>query len=498
MCLNEHFEKMISPETLALINTFKSPLTSLFKDVKDEISYFLDSGLSDYVDCTFNKYSLTKTFLYRNDKVNFYDIYFPVSLRIKNEKKKIENLTELFENSSFVTIIGNAGSGKTMLMKHFFLKSVKTSFKIPIVFELRVLNESQGTFEDIIFKTISNNKLSPNKKILERLLSSGEFIFLLDGFDEIYSNHKERITFEIDNFIDKYSNNNFLITSRPGSGIESMPRFDNYFVQPLNETEINDFIDLQLNEVENQKLAIKIKKVIAKKENIDYRNFLGSPLLLSMFILTFDSYPELPKKKSKFYWNVFDTLATKHDSFTKKGGFLHERKTQLQNEDFEEILKWLAYLSFFEGQYSFDAEYLTKKLNQIKKSFNYSFNTNELIEDLTLAISIIVVDGVEYKFPHKSLQEYFCALLIKDLTPENKEKIYKEKMWELLKLTFGGFENFWNLCYELDKKYFVKNVLIYGLDYFLNRIRYSDLSKKLKRFMNCLVLVTERSLEMAN
>ncbi|MBK6283657.1 MAG: hypothetical protein IPF54_14305 [Draconibacterium sp.] len=343
------------------------------------------------------------------------------------------------------------------------------------------MNETSGTFEEIIFKTIYNNKLSPNDKILERLLSSGEFIFLLDGFDEIYSTQKERITFEIDNFIDKYNKNNFLITSRPGSGIESMPRFDNYFVQPLNDEEIIQFIDLQLVDDENQKLAQKIKQVIKKKENLDYKNFLGSPLLLSMFILTFNSYPELPKKKSKFYWNVFDTLATKHDSFTKKGGFLHERKTKLQNEDFEEILKWLAYLSFFEGHYSFDSKYLTEKLNQIKSSFKFSFNTNELIEDLTLAISIIVIDGVEYRFPHKSLQEYFCAMLIKDLAPENKEKIYKEKFWDQLRQTFGGYENFWNLCYEVDKKHFVKNVLIYSLEYFLNRIRYKDLSKKMKK-----------------
>lgn len=224
-----------------------------------------------------------------------------------------------------------------MLLKHFFLNSITTQFRIPIVIELRSLNDFEGNITDYIHSKILNNQLSPNKDILERILSSGKFIFLLDGYDEILSTKKHKITADLEDFIDKYTANNFIISSRPGSGIESFPRFNNFYVQPLTHSEIIEFIRLQLEAIDNRELALKIINAINHPENRDYLKFVSNPLLLSMLIYTFDSYPELPRNKSKFYWNVFDTLAVKHDSFTKKGGYQHERKTSLQNDEVEKF-----------------------------------------------------------------------------------------------------------------------------------------------------------------
>jgi len=243
-----------------------------------------------------------------------------------------------------------------------------------------------------------------------------------------------------------------------------------------------EFIDLMLRGNEDTEIANKIKDVIVKSVHADYSNFLRSPLLLSMFILTFNTYPELPKKKSKFYWNVFDTLATKHDSFTKKAGFQHERKTGLYNEDFEKILQWFCYKSLFQGKFSFDSEYLSKTLDEIKGHLKYDFSINELIQDLTLAISIIIVDGVEYKFPHKSLQEYFCAMLIKEQSEEIKSKIYKEQFLKYINSSTGGYDNFWNLCFEVDKVNFLNFFIIPNLLKFRNSIYDADSLIQMRNF----------------
>jgi hypothetical protein len=456
---------MLTKETIDLIGAFKSPIIELTKDIKNEVTFFLDNGVSDYVNSMTEKFGSTKTFLFRNEKVSFYDVYFPISLEINDKRLKANTIEDLFEGkNNCVTIIGNAGSGKSMLLKHLFLSAVKTLYKVPIVVELRSLNDFEGDLTEFLYKVIFNNRLTPNKKILERILSSGSFVFLLDGYDEIYSTHKIKITNDLDSFIDRYFKNDYIISSRPDSGIESLPRFNNFEIQGLNHNEIFKFIDLQLKDHELHPLAIKIKDTIKKPENQDYKNFLGSPLLLSMFILTFNSYPELPKKKSKFYWNVFDTLASKHDTFTKHGGFQHERKTGLLNEDFEAILKWLSYITLFEGKYSFDKEYLTNKLEEIKQNFKLKISIQDLIEDLCLAISIIIIDGFEYRFPHKSMQEYFCASLIKDQSPDIKEKIYGVKFKQVLSKTVGGNENLWSLSYEMDKIPFIKYFILPHLE----------------------------------
>ncbi|MFN0291199.1 NACHT domain-containing protein [Pedobacter helvus] len=470
---------LTTASTISLVSAFKDPILKSCKDIKTEILFFLDDGLPDYINSIKDKFQHTKTFLYRQENVNFYDVFFPVSVKIQKGTKTVTVCEDLFGESNFVSIIGTAGSGKTMLMKHFFLESIKTCYKIPLFIELRSLNDFKGSFTDLIYEVILNNRLSPNSKILERLLESGNFLLLLDGYDEIFSEKKDSVTNDIDKFIDRFSKNKYIISSRPGSGVDAMPRFNNYPVMPLNKREISQFIDIVLKGTDDKELGAKIKEVIAKPENKDYSNFLSSPLLLSMFILTFSQYPELPKKKSKFYWNVFDTLATKHDSFTKKGGYQHERKSGLQNEQFEKILQWLSYKSLFEGRISFDAEYLSLSLSQIKKELAMDFDVKTLIDDLTVAISILIIDGIEYKFPHKSIQEYFSVMLIKDFNVNIKQKIYQIQFKSLEFKSTGGSFNLWSLALEIDKRDFTKMFLIYFLEDFTSKFKMFSGVKKL-------------------
>ena len=323
----------------------------------------------------------------------------------------------------------------------------------------------------------------PNKKILERILSNGEFLFLLDGYDEIFSDNKNKLTSELIEFIDNYSSNYFFITSRPGANVESLPRFDSYSVNDLNDKQVKDFINLQLKNCGDKELANKIINVISKPENQDYNSYLSSPLLLSMFIMTFNSYPEIPKSKSKFYWNVYDTLCTKHDSFTKHGGYQHERKTGLQNEDFENILKWFSFISLFKGKYSFDEQYFTQLLKKIKNKLQLKCSIENLKEDLTVAISILMIDDLEYKFPHKSLQEYFSALLITGQNEKIKKEIYTKKFDKVSGHSFGDNGNMWILLNELDTVPFNRYYITRHIENFYKRINLELHDAKIKSFI---------------
>jgi predicted NACHT family NTPase len=442
---------------------FKEPIKDIYSDVKGEYLHYFENGLTEYTLQFLNKFSQTKTFLHRNERFEFYDIFFPVDIIDLSSRKTFNSLNtnDFFKESNYITIIGNAGSGKSMLMKHLFLASINSSKRIPIFIELRYLNDFEGNISDYIHNILFKNKIARNKKIVERLLKENYFLFLLDGYDEIYSDRKDNITKELEDFIDQYSNNYFVVTSRPGANAESLEKNKNYRVKELSSKQIKSFIELQLNFVEEKEDSItKILEVIEQNSNQDFKEYLSSPLLLSMFLFTFSSYPELPKKKSKFYWNVYDTLSSKHDSLTKKGFWQHERKSNLKSDEIEKILEWFSYISLFKGQYSFDDNYLYNTIRQIKESLKLDCDVNDIIYDLTVSISILVKDGLEYKFPHKSLQEYFTASLISKLPIEKKEGLYKEKLSQLETFTFGGNQSFFNLCFELDKICFSKSFIL--------------------------------------
>lgn len=458
---------------LKLITTFKDSFISAGSEIKKEFLQVFFNGLSTYIDNYYDKFSTTKTFIYRDEKIKFYDIFYPVALKTNKSKKTIAEIADLkkfFFEKKYITIIGTAGSGKSMLMKHIFLSTVNQFYSIPILVELRNLNNFDGTLVDYISNIISKNKLSRSEKITERILTEGSFIFLFDGYDEIFSDNKNKITKEIEDFVDLYNKNSYIITSRPGANAESLQRFENLYVQPLNKKQINEFINVQFSISDDKESIGKIISVIEKKENKDYAEYLSSPLLLSMFIFTFSNYPEIPKTKSKFYWNVFDTLCTKHDTFTKKGLWLHERKSKLSSDEFENLLRWFSYVSLFNGHYNFSEEYLVDNIKLIKDKLNLKSLVSDIIYDLSVSLSILIQDGTDYTFPHKSLQEYFTASLIKSLNVEQKQTIYKSKFITLEDNSSGGNQNFFKLCYEIDKQNFSKFFLVDNVKEFLSKV----------------------------
>lgn len=457
---------------LEAIANLKDELKQIGKWSIDEINQVLENGIQKYVINYQEKFGKTKTFVFRDERIDFYKIYFPLSLYNKGKQEPIKvplSIDELFKDSNCITILGNAGSGKTMLLRHCFLSTLKYSSQIPIVIELRRLNSYSGTLTEYIQEQVSAHKLAQNKSILERLLESGKFTFMLDGFDELSLNTKEQRTRELEMFIDKYFNNYYLLTSRPGANAENLSRFNNYHVRPLMLDQIKEFIHLQLCIIEDGgSLECKMLDIINKPESKNYRIYLSSPLLLSMFILTFSNHPELPTLKSKFYYNVFDTLYSRHDTISKSGGYTHEKKTNLEKEQIETVLKWFSYISYFESHFLFDKEYLSSSLNKVKQNTALNYNTDFMIYDLSVAISILIIDGLDFSFPHRSLQEYFTAILIKNL-PEKikKEKIYHQK---LVNRNWEGDLNLWELCNEVDKYCFSKYFLIEQLDILVKEI----------------------------
>lgn len=441
--------------------------------VKDEITFLIDNGYEDYLEVMNEKFSYSKTFLHRENNLNFKEIFFPIS--VINHKRRRINYSEilnLFKHKTKCTsLIGEAGSGKSMLARYLFLNSLKKDFRIPILIELRNFNNENISFNDKVHRILNNNNLAPNILIINRLLKKGRFVFILDGFDEINTSVKTQLVNDIDNFIDKFNDNYFIITSRYNSGLNSIPRFENHYIKSLSKKQIDEYIDVQCYLLSDNELAIKLKKTISNNRKSEYLEYLKSPLLLSMFIYTFKNYPELPTKRSKFYWNIYDTLANKHDTLSKKGGFLHERKSKLKSDEIETILEWFAFLSIFDETYEFSQEYLKTKLEIIKNHTGIKFQNSYLIYDLSVSISILKLNGLNYIFPHKSMQEYFCAKLIASQLLPAKKQIYQELLPKYFNKKYNDLSNIFLLLDEIDAYYFTGLFIIPTLEKYLNKLK---------------------------
>lgn len=464
-------EHIIGPQLLTpLAQRITDNVFKLCDDVKNEIKQKLRDDIYAYIGNFVDKYSKIKTFLHSEERRNFYDVYFPLSLLYHREILNMpDNPDKLFTKSNFVTLLGHAGCGKTMILRHVFLSACKKSSKIPLVVELRKLKSFKGNFNDYVSENVFKFKLSQNKSIYERMLKNGQFLFLLDGYDEIAIEQKDALTRDIEDFVDCFPDNYFLLTSRPGANAETLERFENYYVRGLDKKKVFEFIDKQFadgNE-EEQELANRIKEVLAASTGNPYIRYMSSPLLLSMFILTYDEHPELPRHISSFYYNVFETLHSKHDARSKAGGYQHEKKSKLSQEDIKRVLETFCFLSYMQSTYEFSSEYLHNTLPKILMVLKFDCTVDELIYDLSVAVSILVLDGTNFVFPHRSLQEYFAASYIANLREYDKKKIYEEKF---INATDTERNTFWTLCEEQDQSCFLQYFLLPSLESFIEEL----------------------------
>jgi energy-coupling factor transporter ATP-binding protein EcfA2 len=446
--------------TEAIVTAFVKELTSkgaiLFKEASSELNNFFKIGISKYLKKQVKKYSTIKTLLRGNTPANLYDIYFP--LKIKSEKQKaIETsaIESVFAKSKYITIIGDAGSGKSTLIKHLFINSIRTNFAIPLLIELRNLNDYRGDLKSYILEKILENKIQSNERIIERILEAGEFVFFLDGYDELSSTVKQSTISCINSLVDQYTECKFILTSRPYSDVENFQRFHNYRIMELTIEggEIIGFVNKQLsNELE---LAQKINKSIESSKSEHIKSFLTNPLLLSLYILTFQNDASVPDKKCIFYRRVINSLFFEHDS--KKLGYEREKLSGLNQEQFEELQKKFCFISYFESKFSWDADYINAKFSLIKSKVLFKFDNLKVLKDLKSAIALWIEDNGKYGFAHRSLQEYFAALLISNLDIPEKTRAYT-KISERLPQNEHTTEtqNLLSLLEEMDYIYYLK------------------------------------------
>lgn len=417
---------LIESTVKALVETFIESSKELFKELEDEVVFLFGREMKKFVARQKEYYGVSKTLLHGNSPVKLEEYYFPLSLKRKTsiaQKINTSKIENVMKNINFITIAGDAGSGKSTLMKYLFLNCIESSFGVPIFFELRYLNDSEFEIEEILKKQIYKSNISDNERIIERLLTGGKFIFFLDGYDEIKVGLRQRNIARLNDFIKKYRKNKYVITTRPNTSIFSLNLFENFIVKPLDNDEISKFINKQL--AKESELANKIIQSIQEGESRYISSFLTNPLLLSLYILTFRKNPSIPEKRHIFYRRVIQTLYSEHDSISKLG-YVREKRSKLSQEEFEAVLKRFSVISYFGNKFSFDRDYVNEKLSIIEsKLIGISFTHEYIIEDLR-ETSLWVEDFGTISFSHRSIQEYLAALYIKGLYVDQKKDALKK------------------------------------------------------------------------
>lgn len=459
------------------------------------------NALSEYVDHSVKQCSTVKNILYRNQFANTDEKYVNVNFSARRSQLSSEfdvadaALCSAVIHNRHVLVRGRGGAGKTMFTKWTVLRiaeSIENHQKIPIFVELRDLhfNDPSKCFEEHIFEHISTSRTKSSLSQFIEGLKIGLFILVLDAADEISKDIRAQVLRTISRFSIEFPETGILLTTRDFEEIEGLGDFENYFTKPLTFEQAIKIIE-KLDYNEDTKTALKSEFQSGRQSKDNF--FLENPLLVTILLLTYDQSKDIPTKRSLFYKRAFEALYERHDGA--KGIFKRDHHAGLPMDEFEKVFSTFCYGTYINSIYDFDEAHLVKLFRNASSISGIDEDPRLIARDAAESTCLLIKEGHEFVFAHRSFQEFFAALFIKNYKSEDITEIMSEALRK------GRGENILEFLFEMDRESLERHYILPALQKATEHIGKYDLSKnegviRLLKDLFPILLISEKDSQL--
>jgi Leucine-rich repeat (LRR) protein len=355
----------------------------------------------------------------------------------KDSESEIMTIDELIGKGNCILLRGNAGSGKTTLMKWIAVQTAGFRLdkellsawneSVPFYIKLREFADKTLPTPNEFPKLLSNIIAEDMpKRWVTQLLKKGLVTILVDGIDEISEDKREDIKNWIGDIQSRYPNNKWVVTSRPyaaNKGWLTDLSFIDADLQSMNIRDIENFVDhwhdsVKEKEDEPEKkqelteLSEKLKSKLKELKNL--RKLATNPLLCAMICaLHRERLSEIPSDRVKLYEACID-MFFRRDT---------ERKVDLKDypvlgdRQKSALLSDLAYYLIKNNWSEIDVDKADKKL---QKSLNSLNKIPENVDGALVRKFFVERSGIlreptvgKIDFPHRTFEEFFAAKAIR-------------------------------------------------------------------------------------
>ncbi|GEO11533.1 NACHT domain-containing protein [Segetibacter aerophilus] len=407
---------------------------------------------------SYKKHSVLNTIVFNNQQKLLKDLYIPLTIKTSStiEETIDDRCSAYIKRVKKVLITDTAGMGKSTIMKKIFLSTVEMENGIPVMVELRRLGKDKLILDEIL-EQLNTVKKPTNKALVLELIEKGDFVFLLDGYDEISLRDKAIVTKNIQDFISKANNNCFVIASRPEGALASFGDFLKYTILPLRKEQsyellrkYNDYGELA------ERLIAKIKE----RENDSIDEFLINPLLTSLLYNAFEHKQTIPFKKHIFYRQVFDAFFDTHD-ISKGDSYVRDKISEIDSDDFHKMLRYMGFYCMKRSRIEFNKDELLNIISEAKTFSAISHvQPNLFLKDLLISVPLFVLDGIYFKWAHRSIQEYFAAQFIYiDAKSQQKEILLKLVQNPAIEKHLNVLDLYYSIDFKSFRKIVVKSLI---------------------------------------
>ena len=382
-----------------------------------------------------------------------------------------------FLKSKKAVVLGDPGLGKSTLLKYLAYKlstkpeevgEIKDYF--PILFSVADYAIFQRKRE-LKLEEYLRQKFSDIWPVIQESIKANNTLFLIDGLDEeIDSGRRIQIVRAIEEFVSRYPENRYIITSRiAGYSMAALSLgFDHFVINPFGKEQILNFLKNWYKAIGDGEEANALFNTI--KDSPPLFKLATNPLLLTiMALLHYQGGARLPHRRVDLYTYIIDALAETWNAVRSLSGrpidlWLGSRR--LDRHLAERILSPIAfeihkknpgglmektYLRNKIASYFIEYEGIKKpKAEQIAQDF---------INLIKEQVGILIEKGIDrFSFTHLSFEEYLAAKYLASLENVKEEALkylYNPRFEEVILLTAALLageraEGFVRAIYEYD------------------------------------------------
>ena len=405
------FQERLKQYINVLGNQFDQWISTLFAGRQ----FFQKKALKRYSKALIDKYKTVPVPFRPKQPLEMNEVYIPLKVQGDDIRKQIDAYQAILEYQKLV-IIGDPGSGKSLLMKWISLKYADNELNLPgkvvVLLELHRLNDLSLSIEQQLVETLKRNDFPKADKFVQQALKNGQLILLFDGLDEVSGANRPQVVQSIKDFLDTYEQCQWVITCRTRAYQSEFDTLSDRTLEVLefSDQEVQQF--LQSWKMPPEKSVDQLIQTLRDRPRI--MELARNPLLLTIIAYLYtDMTFVLPYSRGEFYEKATNILLEKWDE---QRGIDNSYKAR----DKRLVLRHLAlYIQDSAKERDKDSRNVNYQtiLAQIKvvlPELNLDPETDakpildEIVQRSKL-LQPIDNSGEWYQFPHLTLQEFFAA-----------------------------------------------------------------------------------------
>jgi len=374
----------------------------------------------------------------------------------QNYKQKRQRGIDIAQKKQYLIVLGQPGMGKSIFLKKMGLEALQEKYwqfevrtkqdeiKIeerrctPVLLEIKNVDiDIDSPIKTAIVNELANCGFPRFEKRVEKYLKEGQLLVLFDGLDEIGNHSHNQVATVIEDFVDRYPHNRYIVSCRTAAYCSQFRRFTDVTIDDFDDEQVNQFIYNWFSSQEDKKAktAKQLWELLQEPEWSSVNKLARTPLLLTYLCHLYQKNRVILTRRRDLYYKVLNIIL---EDWVKHKRIKQDEIYQGLHPDLEiKLLAEIAYLKFKEKKHDFPREDILKKITNFLKNelgAPKSLNARAVLQAIEEQQGILIKQNEEiyYSFSHLTLQEYLTAYYIEEnqLVEKMVDEHFGDYQWQ--------------------------------------------------------------------